>query len=49
MEHTILRLPHVGEMIYRMKHEDKVPFTKIPLITGETRREILRIMEEKLQ
>jgi cobalt/nickel transport system ATP-binding protein len=47
MEHAKLRLPHVAEMIYRLKHEDKVPFGKIPLTIGEARREILRIMEER--
>jgi cobalt/nickel transport system ATP-binding protein len=47
MEHAKLRLPHVAEMIYRLKHEDKVPFGKIPLTVGEARREILRIIEER--
>jgi cobalt/nickel transport system ATP-binding protein len=47
MERAKLRLPHVAEMIYRLKHEDKVPFGKIPLTIGEARREILRIMEER--
>ena len=47
MEHAKLRLPHVAEMIYRLKHEDKVPFGKIPLTIGEARREILRIIEER--
>ena len=47
MEHAKLRLPQVAEMIYRLKHEDKVPFGKIPLTIGEARREILRIIEER--
>lgn len=47
MEHAKLRLPHVAEMVYRLKHEDKVPFGKIPLTIGEARREILRIIEER--
>jgi cobalt/nickel transport system ATP-binding protein len=47
MEHAKLRLPHVAEMIYRLKHEDKVSFGKIPLTIGEARREILRLFEEK--
>jgi cobalt/nickel transport system ATP-binding protein len=47
MEHAKLRLPHVAEMVYRLKHEDKVSFGKIPLTIGEARREILRLFEEK--
>jgi cobalt/nickel transport system ATP-binding protein len=47
MEHVKLRLPHIAEMIYRLKHEDKVPFGKIPLTIGEARREMLRIMGDK--
>jgi cobalt/nickel transport system ATP-binding protein len=47
MEHVKLRLPHIAEMIYRLKHEDKVPFGKIPLTVGEARREMLRIMGDK--
>lgn len=46
MEQVKLRLPHIAEMIYRLKHEDKIGFEKIPLSIGEARREILRIMEE---
>lgn len=37
-----LRLPQVAELIYRLKHEDNVPFGKIPLTIGEARREIIR-------
>lgn len=37
-----LRLPQIAELIYRLKHEDKLPFDKIPLTIGEARREILR-------
>ncbi len=40
-----LRLPHIAELIYRLKHEDKLPFDRMPLTIGEARREIL----EKLQ
>jgi cobalt/nickel transport system ATP-binding protein len=46
MAHAKLRLPHVAEMIYRLKHEDMVPFGKIPLTIGEARREILKVFEE---
>ncbi|MGD0229857.1 MAG: ATP-binding cassette domain-containing protein [Syntrophorhabdales bacterium] len=45
MEHVKLRLPQIAEMIYRLKHEDNVPFGKIPLTVGEARREILRLLE----
>lgn len=37
-----LRLPQVAELIYRLKHEDNVPFEKIPLTIGEARREIMK-------
>jgi cobalt/nickel transport system ATP-binding protein len=47
MEHAKLRLPHVADLIYRLKHEDKVPINKIPLTIGEARREILRLLEER--
>ena len=47
MEHARLRLPHVAELIYRLKHEDKVPVHKVPLTIGEARREILRLLEER--
>lgn len=36
-----LRLPHIAELIYRLKHDDKAPFDHIPLTIGEARREIL--------
>lgn len=36
-----LRLPHIAELMYRLKHEDKIPFDRIPLTIGEARREIL--------
>jgi cobalt/nickel transport system ATP-binding protein len=47
MAHAKLRLPHVAEMIYRLKHEDNIGFGKIPLTIGEARREILRLFEER--
>ncbi|MBI5633457.1 MAG: ATP-binding cassette domain-containing protein [Nitrospirae bacterium] len=46
MEEVKLRLPHIAEMIYKLKHEDKIGFGKIPLTVGEARREILKIMED---
>ncbi len=36
-----LRLPHIAELIYRLKHEDRLPFDRVPLTIGEARREIL--------
>ncbi|MGA7828072.1 MAG: ATP-binding cassette domain-containing protein [Geobacteraceae bacterium] len=40
-----LRLPHIAELIYRLKHEDQMPFERVPLTIGEARREIM----EKIQ
>jgi cobalt/nickel transport system ATP-binding protein len=45
MEHVRLRLPQIAELIYRLKHEDRLPFEKVPLTIGEARREILRLLE----
>jgi cobalt/nickel transport system ATP-binding protein len=41
-----LRLPHIAELIHRLKHEDRVKFGKIPLTVGEARREIIRMLEQ---
>ena len=38
-----LRLPQIAELIYKLKHEDKMAFEKIPLTIGEARREIIRL------
>lgn len=43
MEHIKLRLPQIAELIYRLKHEDNIPFRKVPLTIGEARREIIRL------
>lgn len=40
-----LRLPHIAELIYKLKHQDKMPFDRIPLTIGEARREIIKSME----
>ena len=45
MANVKLRLPHIAELIYRLKHEDKVHFDRIPLTIGEARREILKTLE----
>lgn len=42
-----LRLPHIAELIYRLKHEDNVPFDRIPLTIGEARREIIETLKIK--
>ncbi len=47
LEHAKLRLPHIADLIYKLKHEDKVPFGRIPLTIGEARREILHLLEER--
>jgi cobalt/nickel transport system ATP-binding protein len=46
MSDVKLRLPQIAEMIYKLKHEDNLPFTKTPLTIGEARREILRLLED---
>ena len=47
MTQVKLRLPQIAELIYRLKHEDRLPFKKIPLTIGEARRELLRLLEDK--
>lgn len=42
MEDIELRLPWIADLVYRLKNEDGVPFSKTPLTIGEARREILR-------
>ncbi len=44
MEQVKLRLPQVAELIYTLKHEDRLPFNRVPLTVGEARREILRML-----
>ncbi len=43
MANVKLRLPQIAELIYKLKHEDKMSFGKVPLTVGEARREILRL------
>jgi cobalt/nickel transport system ATP-binding protein len=40
-----LRLPHIAELIYKLKHDDGIPFDRIPLTIGEARREIVEKMK----
>jgi cobalt/nickel transport system ATP-binding protein len=46
MEQVKLRLPHIAELIYRLKNEDGLHFDKIPLTIGEARREIIKAMRD---
>lgn len=43
MENVKLRLPQIAELVWRLKHEDNMPFERIPLTVGEARREIVRL------
>jgi len=45
MNQVKLRMPHIAELIYRLKHEDNVPFKKIPLTIGEARREMIDVIQ----
>jgi len=47
MSQVKLRMPQIAELIYRLKHEDHLPFEKIPLTIGEARREMLRILNNR--
>jgi cobalt/nickel transport system ATP-binding protein len=47
MENVKLRLPHIAELLYRLKHEDNIPFSRIPLTVGEARREIVEMVRKK--
>ncbi|MCL4490387.1 MAG: ATP-binding cassette domain-containing protein [Nitrospirae bacterium] len=42
MTQVKLRLPQIAELIYKLKHEDNIPFGKVPLTVGEARREIIK-------
>lgn len=46
MNQVKLRMPHIAELIYRLKHEDKIPFKKIPLTIGEARREMVEVLKK---
>jgi cobalt/nickel transport system ATP-binding protein len=49
MTQVKLRLPQIAELIYRLKHEDHIPFKKIPLTIGEARRELLEMLRARDQ
>jgi cobalt/nickel transport system ATP-binding protein len=44
MAQVKLRLPHIAELIYRLKHEDGVPFERVPLTVGEARKLLLSLL-----
>jgi len=46
MSKVKLRLPHIAELIHRLRHQDNVPFEKMPLTVGEARREILKVISK---
>ena len=46
MEEMKLKLPQIAELIYRLKHEDQLSFSKIPLTIGEAREEIIRFVRK---
>lgn len=39
-----LRLPHIAELIHQLKHEEKLPFKRVPLTVGDARREMVEMM-----
>ncbi|MDQ5987234.1 MAG: Cobalt transport protein CbiO [Syntrophus sp. SKADARSKE-3] len=45
MNSVRLRMPQIAELIYRLKHEDHLPFEKIPLTIGEARREMIALYD----
>jgi cobalt/nickel transport system ATP-binding protein len=47
LENVRLRLPHIAELIHRLKHEERLPFQRIPLTIGEARREIVQLMGKR--
>ncbi len=47
MEEVKLRLPHIAELIFQLKHEERLPFRRLPLTIGEARRELVEMMENR--
>ena len=47
MAQVKLRLPHIAELIHRLKHEDNLPFGRVPLTIGEARREIVEMLQTR--
>jgi cobalt/nickel transport system ATP-binding protein len=46
MENVKLRLPHIAELLHRLKHDDNIPFGRVPLTIGEARREIVGFIKK---
>jgi cobalt/nickel transport system ATP-binding protein len=49
MAEVKLRLPHIAELIHQLKHDENLPFKRIPLTVGDARREILEMMERGIR
>ncbi|TWJ17987.1 energy-coupling factor ABC transporter ATP-binding protein [Geobacter argillaceus] len=47
MAEVKLRLPHIAELIYQLKHEEMLPFKRLPLTIGEARREMMEMVENR--
>jgi cobalt/nickel transport system ATP-binding protein len=47
MAEVRLRLPHIAELIYQLKHEERLPFRRLPLTIGEARRELVEMLENR--
>lgn len=45
MAEVKLRLPHIAELIWKLKSEDNVEFDRIPLTVGEARRMLIERLE----
>jgi cobalt/nickel transport system ATP-binding protein len=45
MAEVKLRLPHIAELIYQLKHEERLPFRRLPLTIGEARRALVELLE----
>jgi cobalt/nickel transport system ATP-binding protein len=43
LEKVKLRLPHVAELIWRLRNDDQLPFKRVPLTIGEARRELVEM------
>ncbi len=47
MAEVKLRLPHIAELIHKLKYEDRLPFERVPLTIGEARREIVEMVQKQ--
>jgi cobalt/nickel transport system ATP-binding protein len=45
MEQVRLRLPHIADLIWRLRHQDRLPFSRLPLTVGEARRELAALYD----